>query len=200
MAKDFTFDNPRVLMKINMAAGTIYTLKSLILASIQEVAFASSMFVDDRVADQAARFALAVPDAEYTRSDGYIVYQVDNTTFYRLVDTANIDNADGWDELTGPEQTITYQKFVSNLSWKVKLDSSIKNDAAGTDMYLLGRTSSADPNATAGQQPDSGAIEAYGVLLAADEERTFSGHSDNLWLYSAGGTSLILDLVFEPGG
>lgn len=42
-------------------------------------------------------------------------------------------------------------------------------------------------------------MTTYGVPIAVDTERSVSGCANDIFVYSLSGTSLVLDLIFEPG-
>lgn len=79
------------------------------------------------VADQAARFLLTVVAGDV----GKVALQQSNNTFWALIDHANFDNADGWQELDG----ITALAAVSSLTSTVT-DHDARHLPGGADELI----------------------------------------------------------------
>lgn len=188
MALDFTVQNPRLTCLLNLAADTVLSLKDAIIAALSTETVVSELFADAIAADQTARLLLT----ELT--DHFTVYQTDTTTFYLLTAGADPTDNDNWTALAAAENVRALNSFLKNISWKIKIDSSVGNETGGGDLYIMNKFNEA------GGAPLSGRMTTYGVPISAGTERTCSGYSDNTYLYSLAGTTLVLDLVFEPGG
>lgn len=187
MALDFTIDNPRLIATLPLVADTVMSLKDAIVTALSVSTAVRDLFADAVAADQAARLALT------ETTPGYVVYQTDNTTFYLLTRGANPAVAGNWTALAAAANVRALKSFLNNISWKIKVDSSVGNAAGGGDLYLMTKFSET------GVVPTSAIVTAYGVELAAGVERTCSGYADNCYVYSLAGTDLVLDIVFEPG-
>lgn len=188
MALDFTNQNPRLIATLALAADTVLSLKDAIIAALSAATAVRDLFADAIAADEAARLLLT----EVTT--GFTVYQTDNTTFYLLTNGADPTVADNWTALDAADNVRALHSFLNNISWKIKLDSSIGNETGGGDLYLMTKFSEV------GAVPDSAIITAYGVEIAVGTERTCSGYASHCYVYSLAGTNLVLDIVFEPGG
>lgn len=176
--KAFTFDNPRITAIFALAAATVVSIFDFIVASLEAN---PALFADDVAADETARLLL-------TPAVGDFVSQTDDSSIWEFTGEDPTEAGD-WTE-RAVNQFIPLQNFIKGLSGKLKIDSSIGNKGAGTLDIMSGFSQT---------EPTAADIQAFGIPVAVDTERTCSGHARQLFIYSDAGTDVLLDIVMEVG-
>lgn len=187
MALDFSVARPRLVATLPLAAATVLSLKAAIIAALSTNNAVRDLFADAVVADQAARLA----STETT--PGYVVYQTDTTTFYLLTTGADPTVNGNWTALAAAANVRALHSFLRRVSWNIARDSSIGNLVGGNAMYYMNKFAETQI------VPLVARMTTYGVPIAVDTERSVSGCANDIFVYSLSGTSLVLDLIFEPG-
>lgn len=180
----YRIDNPRITGIFALPGGAVISLMDWLIAALGTNAVAIALFTEETVPNQAGRLALT------GKSNGYTIYQTTGAAFYELIDDTDPTVNGNWRAVTVP-QLRNYTSFIKNISWKVREDSSIGNASDFTTYVMNGFMNQVAPT--------SGAMTTYGVPLVTDTERTFSGHAKHYFLYSASGTNILVDIVFETG-
>lgn len=89
--------------------------------------------IGEEVADQAARYALT------GKAEGYIVKQVDNSTYWTVIDADELDSADGWErsaeeayvDLIGELEIVSASGVKSSLTWNHRVLNDVNQGGEG---------------------------------------------------------------------
>lgn len=181
----FSTSKPRIVGIFTLAADTLLTLREFIETALADADVAKYLLVHETAADEVARLAIV------GIKPGYTVYQTDEAKFFEFRGEDPTDTGD-WIEVTDLTKLVPYRAFINNLSWHIARDSSIGDRDTGDLQVVSKLTDTVNPSA-------EGGLGSYGITIAANSERSFSGNADQLYVYSSAGTSVLLDLVFEEG-